>query len=270
MRSGKYEKKIFPQIGINTGNWLIKRKKKIYEKSNIMFVTPSNWLYNIVTASPLTIGKKIFCIHNGVDLEIFKPRNKTIIRNKINIPTDAKVITFIAEKFKKNPFKGGGDLFKILEILDKQLNKEIHLLIIGKNFLYKNYMYKNIILHYFDYIKDEKKLSELLSATDLYIYPTKADTLPNVLIEAIACGTPCITFDIGGCEDIIKNDVSGYLIPQSDLNLFCEKSIELLGDKEQLNILSHSCRQYAEKYFSIDLMANRYFKIFEELKNENG
>jgi glycosyltransferase involved in cell wall biosynthesis len=265
MKKGKYEKKIFPTIGINTGNWLIKRKKEIYSKSDLTFIAPSNWLYKILTTSPLITGKKVFCIHNGIDLEIFKPHSKKEIRNSINIPEDSNVISFIAEKFKNSPFKGGEDLIKILDNLDINIDKEIHFIVIGKGIINKQSEYKNIIFHHMGYIKDEVRMSELLSASDLFIYPTKADTLPNVLIESIACGTPTITFDIGGCGDIIKNGISGYIFPPKHINQFCEKTIELLNDKDRLKEMAISSRQYAEKKFSVESMSDRYYELFEEI-----
>jgi glycosyltransferase involved in cell wall biosynthesis len=264
LKSGKGEKKVFPTIGINTGRWLIKSKKKIYENSDLTFVTPSNWLYEIVKASPLTGQKKIYCIHNGVDLNVFKPQGKSKIRDELSIPEDEKIITYIAEKFKNNPFKGGKDLIRILKNIDEMVAEKLHLIVIGKDFFSENYGYKNIVLHYFDYVTNEERLSELLSAADLYIYPTRADTLPNVLIEAIACGTPCITFDVGGCSEIIKNDVSGYLSPIEDIEFFCKKTVEMLNNKEYLSKLSKSCRLLAEKNFSIDNMAEGYYSIFKE------
>ncbi len=115
------------------------------------------------------------------------------------------------------------------------------------------------------YVSSEIFMSLLLSAADLFIHPTRADSFGLVLAESIACGTPAVTFDIGGCSDIIKNNVSGILITPFDVETFADKSIELLNNNEKLAALSESSREFAEKHFDLADIAKQHYELFTSI-----
>lgn len=265
LKRGKNENKRFPKIGINTGNWLINKKKKIYDKSNLTLVCPSKWLLNLATQSPLFVNKKIIHIPNGIDTDIFKNYNKEETRKEFNIPVNSKVLIFSAEKIFNNEYKGGKDLIKILGKLNRLLDEKIHLIILGEGNINALKKYQNFILHLTGYINSELLVAKYLSAADIFIYPTKADNLPNSLIEASSCGTPSITFNVGGCSEIIKDGYNGRLIPKFDSDLFVDKTIELLENKSSLVGYSKNSRDYIKKYFTVEEMSNKYYRLFCEL-----
>ena len=266
MESGCSDLNIYPAIGLDTGKWLLQRKKRIYRNSNITIVTPSKWLYNMVKQSPVFFKtKKIIQTYNGFDLDIFTPKDKAACRVALNIPPKAKVLMFSSHNLaKKNPWKGGDDLINILNEINNMTNEKIHLLVTGNGDLYELYKFDNLIIHQFGYIKNDIFLAACYSASDLLIYPTRADNLPNVLIEAISCGTPCITFDVGGCGEIISNGIDGFVIKNFDIELFSSKIIEILEDDQIQFSLSINARQSAEKNFSLEKMCINYYNIFQK------
>lgn len=265
MKNSRQNTKIFPSIGINTGKFLLKQKKKVYSRSNLTIVTPSMWLFNLAKESPVFEGKKIHHIFNGIDMDLFSPQNKSISRKSLGIPEDAKLLMFSAEKLKGNPYKGGKDLVEILRIMNGTLKTKVHLLILGIGKLDEISSLENFIVHPAGYIDREEKMAECLSASDMFIYPTRADNLSNALIEAIACATPSVTFDVGGCSEIIKDKVSGRLIKPFDLNDFAGKTLEVLFDEEKLKSLSESARKFAVENFSLKTMAENYYRLFDSL-----
>jgi glycosyltransferase involved in cell wall biosynthesis len=265
MKSGKGENKLFPQIGLNTGNWLLKEKKRIYSHSNLTIVTPSKWLLELASQSPVLIGKKLINIPNGIDLNIFQPRENTSVRHELGIPDDAKIIIFGAEKVMSGNYKGGEDLINILKKLDSGLDQKIHLIIIGQSDLKKYYEFKNFEIHETGYIFEEERMAKYLSASDIFVYPTKADNLPNALVEAAACGTPAVTYDVGGCKEIVVDNESGFVIPPFDVQKFVEKILLLLLNDSIRIEQSKRCRQIAEEKFGVSLMAKKYFELFNLL-----
>lgn len=266
MKNSPQNTKIFPSIGINTGSMLLRQKREVYAKSNMTIVTPSDWLFKLAEQSPVFEGKKIYHIFNGIDTDKFSPSDKSQPRKDLNIPEDAKVLMFSAEKLKGNPYKGGKDLIEILRILNSKLTTKVHLLILGYGELKEISELKNFIIHPAGYIKEEEKMARCLSASDLFIYPTRADNLSNALIEAIACGTPSVTFDIGGCGEIIKNDISGCLIKPFDLKDFADKTLELIYNDKKRSELSASARKFAVENFSLKKMSESYYNLFTSLK----
>jgi len=267
MKTGKDEKKIFPWIGINTGNWLLKQKKKIYGKSNLTIVTPSRWLCNLVKESPVFEGKEFHQIYHGIDTDKFKPLNKAEVRRALAIPEEAKVIMFSAEKLKGSQWKGGKDLIEILQKIDSNLSETIYVIALGKGKAdaLKNFAHLKPITPGF--IKDEDELVKYYSAADLLVYPSRADSLGLVLVEANACGTPAITFKIDGCAEVIRNDISGYVIPLFDTDKFAEEIIRLLRERKKLDILSRNSSRYANENFNVKIMADRYYGLLQNAIN---
>ena len=264
------DKSIFPAIGRNTGKWLLRRKKKIYERSNITLVTPSKWLNSLATLSPVFHNKKIVQIYNGFDLNVFRPKNKDACRVSLDIPIDAKVLMFSARSISnQNPWKGGSDLLNILESINKKTKTSIHLLILGDGELDWLYRLKNFVIHHIGYVKNDILLATCYSAADVLLYPTRADNLPNVLLEAISCGLPCITSDIGGCGEIIDDSDNGYVLEATELELFASKANELLNSPDKRQLFSVNARKSAEKYFSLQNMCQNYHKLFcETISNQ--
>jgi len=264
-KAGKNEKKYFPQIGLQTGDWLLRRKKDIYSKSNLTIVTPSHWLTDMAKQSPIFKDKEIVTIHNGIDLNVFYPRNKKVIRERLGIKNGEKAVVFIAEKMSSSIRKGSKDLVNILKILNKDINNKIHLISVGQSnpgFLGNC---KNFILHETGYIYEQEKLAEFLSAGDVFVLPTRDDNLPTTLIEASACGIPSVAYDVGGCKEIVEDGKNGYIIKPFNSNAFAEKIRNIIEDEEQWSNLSGNSKQIAAEKFDVKLMAKNYYSLFETL-----
>jgi len=262
LESGCPDRKIYPAIGIDTGKWLLRRKRHIYQQTNITIVTPSRWLYRLAKQTPVFKGKEILQIYNGFDLELFKPKNKGACRAELGIPANTKVLMFSADRLKKNPFKGGQDLIRILCSIDKQAREDMHLLITGQENPPRLPLFQKLFVRHLGYIKTEELMSSCYSASDLLLYPTRADNLPNILIEAISCGTPCVTFDIGGCGEIIQNRVNGFVVTPFDIDKFASLTVDTLGSNEALKTMSQNARKIAEEKFTLEKMCHNYYRLF--------
>ncbi|OGU56395.1 MAG: hypothetical protein A2V66_06140 [Ignavibacteria bacterium RBG_13_36_8] len=265
MKTGHGENKIFPWIGINTGRWLLKQKKDIYNHSDITIVTPSKWLYKLAAQSPVFEGKKIHQIYHGIDLRKFKRLPKDKVRNELGIPLKAKVLMFGADKLEKNYWKGGKELFDILGFINSRANEKLFLLALGRGHPKELEQFNNFTTIFPGFIESEELLIKYYSAADLFLYPTRADNLPFGLIEPIACGLPCITFKIGGCPEIIKNNKNGFIIPPFNCEIFARKVLQTLNDKPGLRELSRNARKYAEEIFSHSAFGKNYCDFFTKI-----
>lgn len=257
LKCGINEKNLYPKVGLTWGNLLIKRKQKIYKKTNFTITTPSLWLKKEAEQSPTLEEKFIKHIFNGLDLTVYKPLNQIECRKELSIPDNAFVLMFAAE-FLSNKRKGADLFWDILISVQSKLKQPLHLIALGHGHLPQ---VKNLNIYNLGHIDDQKKLVKTINAADLFLYPTKADNLPNSLVESIACGTPCITFDIGGCNEIIKNNNCGFVVPAFDIELFANKVVYLFKNKARLNELSNLSRIYAEKHFDIKNITKQYYEL---------
>lgn len=266
MRSVPGEYRAYPHTGWDNGRWLLKRKKRIYRKSHLHFIAPSSWMRETAAQSPVLFDKPIHMIHHGLDLGLFCPGDKAACRKVLGIPPEAKTIIFSCDgDIDISPWKGGQLLIDILEAINAKTSDPVHVLVVGKGRLKAADSLEKLVLHRTGYVSSQTFLPVLLTAADLFIYPTRADSFGLVLAESIACGTPAVTFEIGGCPEIIRDNVSGRLVKPFDIEDFAGKILELLDQPEKLESLSQTARQLAEEYFDIKVMASRYFKLFSRI-----
>lgn len=256
------ERNIYPQIGIDTGDYLLKSKKKTYSNSKFLVVTPSQWMHDIAEKSPLLKGKNIVKIYHGVDQGIFKSKTKDKARKNLGITSKKKIVMFGSDLLNNNPWKGGEILNEILVKLDRAINQEGVILIVGKgnvDFLNK---YNNLTIKYLGYISNEHKLADCYNSADCFINPTKADSLSLMLVEAISCGLPCVTYAIGGTQEVITNGVNGYLVKPFNKDKFVECILKILNNDKISSKMSRSGEKIARKKYSLEKMAKEYYKIF--------
>lgn len=264
MRGGKGEKQVYPHIGINTGKWLLRHKRRIYQNADLYPVAPSLWLQRLALQSPVFGGMDIAHIYHGIDLDFFRPLDKQACRRLLGIECTAPVLLFsCSEDLFENPWKGGDLMIRILKELDSSLDEPVQLLLMGKGRLRFEKPLKKILTRYTGFHGDDHMVRLLINTSDVFIHPTRADTLPLVLIEAIACGLPCVSFDIGGCGEIVQNDVSGRLTEAFDVKAFVQAVLKLLENRKGLSDLSRSARKLAENRFPLKMMAKRYHELFE-------
>jgi glycosyltransferase involved in cell wall biosynthesis len=239
-----------------------KLKDWVYSKSNLTIVTPSHWLTKQAQASMLS-SFPIHHIPNGIDTTIYKPLDPLLCKEILNLPANKKVLLFGAASLKDNR-KGGDLLLKALQQLPQSLKTETILLTFGNGgeLITSEVGMPTVSLGYIssDYLK-----SVAFSAADLFIFPTRADNLPLVLQESLACGTPMVSFKIGGVPDLVRHKVTGYLAEPEDAKDFCHGIVTLLADAELRQAMSENCRDIALKEYSLDLQAKRYIELYKQV-----
>lgn len=191
--------------------WALKRKW-FTGISNMTLVTPSEWLMRIVQDSYLS-GYPVKVIRNGIDLEIFRPLKDTALYSKYGIPKNKHIVLGVAFAWDK---RKGIDVFIDLS---KELPDRYKIVLVGTN--------EDIDLMLPDQIisihrtQNQTELAELYSLADVFINPTREDNFPTVNLEALACGTPVITFRTGGSPEAIDED-SGICVECDDIGMLKE------------------------------------------------
>ncbi len=192
------------------------KKLKLYSKyDNLYFVSPSQWLYNCAKNSLLTKNKPIYYIPNILDNKIFKPIDKMVARQILDVNSSEMIIAFGAVSVE-SPYKGLTYLLKALQQLYDQGIRNASVLIFGSG---ANKTLQDAIpfkTKFLGYLKDEYSVSLVYNAADVFIAPSLAETFGYVIMEALSCGTPVVGFDVGGIPDLIKHKVNGYLAIYKD------------------------------------------------------
>ena len=251
------------ELGFDLNRWTWNRKKK-YWKSPIQIITPSNWLAKCVKESALMKSWPVSVIYYPIDTEQWAPMDKKHARQLLNLSQDANLILFGAAGKKKDPRKGYDLLLSALECIkaDKKI-KKIELVVFGQS-KPKSQPDLGFPIHYFGHLYDNLSLRALYSATDLMAVPSRQDNLPNTAVEAQACGTPVVSFDIGGLPDIIEHQKTGYLAKPFDTNDLAQ-GIDWVLNAENYSELCKNAHDKVLKEFDSEVVAKKYIALYEKI-----
>jgi glycosyltransferase involved in cell wall biosynthesis len=238
-----------------------KLKNWVYSRSNIRVVAPSRWLTEQAKQSMLNR----FPIHHipyGIDTQAYQPLDSEQCRSLLGIPIGKKVLMFGAESLKDSR-KGGDLLLKALSSLPASLKAETVVLTIGEGGEAISEAAGMATLH-LGYVSSHRLKAIAYSAADLFVFPTRADNLPLVLQESIACGTPMVSFKIGGVPDLVRPEVTGYLALPEDAKDFCNGIVQLLEDNNLRDRMRQNCRAIALEEYRLELQAQAYMEIYRK------
>lgn len=182
------------------------KKKWFTGVDNMTIVTPSMWLADLVSQSFLK-DYPVKVINNGINLELFKPI-ETDLREKYNL-VNKHVLLGVAFGWGKAK---GLDVF--IE-LSKRLEDDYKIILVGTTEKIDAALPENILS--INRTSNQSELSEIYTAADLFVNPTREENFPTVNIEALACGTPVLTFNTGGSGEILDN-TCGSIVDCDDID----------------------------------------------------
>jgi glycosyltransferase involved in cell wall biosynthesis len=238
------------------------RKQRHYsflDPDRVRLVTPSHWMEQQVGRSPLLGRFPRSVIPYGLDLEVFQPRDRRVAREVLGLPSDAQVLLFNA--FNTHEFRKGYHL--VDDILSgMQPGRNIWLLSVGREDSSRSGRFNHVR---FGAVENDRLLSFVYSAADVYLCPSLADNLPNTLLESVACGTPVAAFEVGGVPDVVRPGVTGLLAAAGDTNRLCQAALELLENRTKCLELSANCRRIAVAEYALDLQAQRFQKLYSTM-----
>lgn len=227
-------------------------KKRLFSKNKNIYIVPvSNWLGGIVKQSFLK-DKNIKVIHNGIDLNIFKPYPKDT-SNKFKI-------LGISNIWNKN--KGLNDIYKLRELLP--LN-DFEMVLVGLSKKQIKQLPNGIIG--IERTSNQQELARIYSDANVLINPTYADTFPTVNLESMACGTPVITYRTGGSPESLTES-TGIVVEQGDIKGLYEAIIRIKNNSDKSKFTPEICRKHAELNFDKNSCFREYSKLFKSIVKE--
>jgi len=210
---------------------LYNKKKKAMEGMDLTIITPSKWMADIVKKSFLK-DYPIKVINNAIDLNTFKPTESNF-KAQYNID-EKKIVLGVSFDWDN---KKGLDCFINLS---ETLPADYQIILVGTNDEIDKQLTQNIIsIHR---TNDKQELAAIYTAADVYVNPTREDTYPTVNLEAMACGTPVVTFRAGGSPEAIVENKTGYVVECDDLDAMKNRILEICSTDKELkeNCIKHS------------------------------
>ena len=232
-------------------NYLVKEDSILQSTINPVVITPANWLYKAAKSSPILAKSKHIVIPHPSDETIYKPLNKEKCKEHFNLPK-GKTIFLFSSGTLSHKRKGFSILIEAIKKLDLT---NIHFLILGT--IDSDISINETNYSSTGYIKDENELALAYNAVDSEIIPSFEDNLPLTLIDSMMCGTPSISFNVGGMQSHIIDGLNGYKAPKyssdslvSSIKLFLNNITVV----DRSKITKHALGLYSKKKHCIDML----------------
>ena len=256
-----------PQLavpGTHDLSWHVFRQKmKAYAQGRITFVGCSRWIAGRARTSRLLAGMEVLSIPNTYPASLFQPADSRAARLRLHLPPQGHLLLFACQKVT-NPRKG---LPLLLEALRhpclRPWQGQLSLVVVGQ--MSEEVAAQNPFpVHALGYVSGDAGMAALYQAVDLFVTPSLEENLPNTLMEAMACGTPCVGFDIGGVPEMIDHKVSGYVARYADADDLAEGIAYTLDDARHPS-LSAAAATKARNAWNEEAVARRYIELYERL-----
>ncbi len=248
---------------------ILSRKLKAWRDLDLTLVTPSQWLADCARASKLFRQSRVEVIPNGIDTDLYRPINKKTARAALNLPQDKRLVLFGAGSSSGDLRKGFRYLLSALQQLDATRWKtRLELVVFGED--EGTQLPIDFKAHFLGRLEGDVALATAYSAADLFVAPSVQDNLPNTVVEALSCGTPCAAFKIGGMPDMIAHHQNGYLAEPFDVKDLARGIVWAIeSDKRHGQICDHA-RTYALRHFELRAQSQQYADLYEDLLDKKS
>lgn len=250
-------------IGRNLARRTWKRKKAIKGRSHIIYITCSKWLQGEAKRSALIGQNTIECIPNPIDTSVFCKADKAEARRKLGLPTDKHLILFASQRVT-NQNKGMSYLVdacrKMVEQHPETLANTAVVVLGG----HAEDLCENFDLPMFPlgYVSDTQQIVDVYNAIDVFVLPSLSDNLPNTIMEAMACGVPCVGFEVGGIPEMIDHEHNGYVVKMKD-SADLAYGINWVLNVADYGKLSANAVEKVKQCYSQTRVATQYIDIYK-------
>ncbi len=240
---------------------IYRKKKKLFKKKNIYLISNSRWLENFAKKSDLTKNIKIRTIYNPVETNIWKRQHTLNAKKKLKLDDQKKYIFFGAQGGINNIRKGGEIFLESLKFLNSDL-ENLEVIVLGGEKNYKDKI-NGIICNFRKLEKNKKKQLLYHSVSSVTVAASKAESLPQFVVETILCRNPVASFDVGGINEIVAHRKNGYISKNINPNSlskgisYCLNSI----NKKDLIVSENKLR----KMFDEKKIANEYKNYIKKI-----
>ncbi len=235
------------------------RKAEAYARGHVTFVGCSQWLAGEARSSRLAEGHDVVSIPNTYPAGHFHPGSRREARRRLGLPdTAAPMLLFACQKVT-DPRKGMHLLVEALRSLPA-VAQDLHVMVAGD-------LAESVAdaipfpVHPLGYVRGDAAMSDVYRAADAFVTPSLEDNLPNTIMEAMACGTPCVGFRVGGIPEMIIHGRNGYVAGCGDVPDLA-RGIGYVLDADNRERLSAEAAASAVERWSEERVATQYINVY--------
>jgi glycosyltransferase involved in cell wall biosynthesis len=245
--------------------WVWQRKHKAWGNLNLTIVATSSWMADCARASSLFKHLRVETVPLGLDTAKYRPIDKQVARNLLNLPQDKQLVLFGAINATSDPRKGFHLLLPALQqISSSGWQERLELVVFGSS-QPEQPIDLGFNTHYLGFVHDDLALALIYAAADVAIVPSIQEAFGQTASESLSCGTPVVAFNANGLKDIVDHQQNGYLAKPFEVEDLAQGIIWVLEDKERQQKLRYHAREKSLQTFSAEIQARRYLSLYEEI-----
>jgi len=249
--------------GLDLDRWVWNRKMRYFKNNPFEVLVLSNWMKRDAQNSVLLGKRPIHLIPNGLDLSVYYPYDTVEARNHFNLPQGKPLVLFGANFATQDRNKGFHDFVEAMKILELEQDPSFEVVVFGSDRPSGALPYRTHT-HFLGYLRNEGDLVKAYSACNCFVLPSHQDNLPNTVMEAMACGTPCIAYDVGGVSDMVENRRNGFLVTPRDVKQLAFRISQMVSFNKSTHFLfSTQALEKIQKDFSEKLQIQRMIELYE-------
>ena len=241
-----------------------KRKQQILEGQSLIFVACSRWLAGEAKRSGLLKGQKVTVIPNPIDTSVFKKMDQLDARKDLGLPEYKQFILFVSQR-ATNVNKGMSYLEEACQKLvaaHPSMKETVAVIILGGHA--EEVTDKLPIPAYpLGYVNDPHRIAQIYNAADMFVLPSLSENLPNTIMEAMACGVPCLGFKVGGIPEMIDHQKNGYVAQYRSSDDLATGLYWILAEADHAALSAAAVQKVCREY-SQHAVALRYSEIYNE------
>ena len=256
---------IYPAVKRDATAYNWQRKQGLFARSRLFVAAPSRWLMDKVDGSmlkPACIEQRV--IPNGVDLTIFAPADKSQARKRLGLPLEAKILVFAANGVKQNLWKDYKTMRAALARV-AVLMKDRPVLFVALGEGEAEEAIGSVRIQCVPYQHDPSAVARYYQAADLYIHAARAETFPNAVIEATACGTPVVATAVGGISEQVLDGRTGFLVPAGDAEAMARQIVRLLEQESLRRLMASEAERVARERFDLKQQVRAYLNWYDSI-----
>ena len=241
------------------------RKQAVLAQGNIVFVACSRWLEGEARRSALLRGMKVTSIPNAIDTRTFRPGKAQEARQLLGLPQNKLLLLFVCQRVT-NANKGMSYLAEACRKLagdHPELGERLGLVLLGGH-ADEVSAELPFATYPLGYVSDEARIVSVYQAADVFVLPSLSENLPNTIMEAMACGLPCIGFRVGGIPEEIDHRKNGYVAEYRNSDDLARGIYWTLCEADRAALSAAAVKKVAHSY-SQSSVALQYSELYQEL-----
>lgn len=234
-------------------------KQRMFSQWNGDVIVASEWMRSRVRQSPILSGQRVHFVPFGIDERTFAPGDRQAARAAFGIDVDAFVI---GVRSSKQRYKGFQQLRDCLSQLDT--GRPTLILTFDKTGLLDEFKDRYTVIDA-GWVDDQRRLSLLFNAMDVFIIPSTAESFNLTAIEAMSCGVPVIAFSTTPMEDLVCKNRAGVIVPYKDAQAMAVAVSGLARNEDRRSALGREGRSIVLQDYTFALHAERMMAVYREV-----